>query len=371
MRFRKNVKELNEALGVVTHAMSSHAAKPILSCVYVECQDDELTLACSDGVMTIIYKTEAEVEVPGTVALPGRILCDIARKLPSDGTALFDVNAVNTLTLKCFGSRSTLAGSDGMLFPSFPQVDVKKQVTMPQALLKEMIGQTVFAVAPEESNRRIITGELLEVTNGEALMVAIDGFRMAVRRSPVENDASDFSCVIPGKLMNELSKFLEDDEESMAHIMLGDRQLRMDIGEHIVVYATMLEGEFIDYRRVLPTQFKTTVIVNRDQFASCIERASLFARESQMNLFSMKISAEKTVITSNSEYGDLYEELDVEFQGEDLEIGFNVKYFTDIMRNLSDDRVKIGFNGGMSACVLGPEEGQEYAFMVLPVRLHA
>ena len=236
-----------------------------------------------------------------------------------------------------------------------------------------MISQTVFAVAPEESNHRIITGELLEVSAGQALMVAVDGFRMAVRRSPVENDASDFSCVIPGKLMNELAKFLSDEEESKANILLGERQLRMDIGEHIVVYATMLEGEFIDYKRILPTKFSTSIVVNRERFASCIERAGLFARESRMNQFIMKIGPEKTTVTSNSEYGDLYEELDVSYEGPDesMEIGFNVRYFTDIMRAVSDDRVKIGFNGPLSPCVLAPEDGDAYAFMVLPLRLHA
>ena len=373
MRFRKNVKELNDALAVVTHALPSRAAKPILECVYFECRDEKLTIACSDGVMTIIYRTDAEVDDAGTVALPGRLLCDIMRKLPGDGTALFDVNDVNTLTLKCMGSRSTLAGSDGLLFPSFPQVDVKKQVWMPQPLLKEMITQTVFAVAPEESNRRVITGELLEVTAGQALMVAVDGFRMAVRRSPVANDANDFSCVIPGKLMNELAKFLSDDEESKANIMLGDHQLRMDIGDNIEVYAAKLEVEFIDYKRILPTQFSTSIIVNREQFGSCIERASLFARESKMYQFVMRISPEKTTVTSNSEAGDLYEELDVDYQGpdENMEIGFNARYFTDIMRAVTDDRVKIGFNGPLSPCVLGPEDGQDYAFMVLPLRLHA
>ena len=371
MRFRKNVKELNDALNVVTHAMPAHAAKSILESVFVQCENNELVLACSDGVMTIIYRTDAEVLESGVVALPGRILCEIVRKLPGDGTAFFDVNSVNTLTLKCYGSRSTLAGSDGSLFPSFPQVDVQKQVWMPQPLLKEMITQTVFAVAPEESNKRIITGELLEVSGGRALMVAIDGFRMAVRRSKVENGASDFSCVIPGKLMNELSKFLSDDEESRAEILLGERQMRMNIGDHIVVYATMLEGEFIDYKRVMPTSFTTSIIVDRDQLASCIERAGLFARESRMNQFIMKIGPDKTVVTSNSEYGDLYEELDTEFEGEEMTIGFNVRYFTDVMRVVSDEKVKISFNGSTKPCILGPVDGEDYAFMVLPLRLHA
>lgn len=371
MRFRANIGELNEALAVVTHALPSHAAKPILGCVLVECTGDELTFHCSDGAMTILYHTHADVEEEGVVALPGRLFCELMRKLPGSEEGVFDINRNNTLILKCFGSRSTLAGSDGSLFPRTSHGDVQRKVWLSQPLFKEMIDQTVFCVASEDNSRKIITGELLEISRGEALMVAIDGFRMAVRRSAVDPGVEDFSCVVPGRLMNELSKFLSDDEDARADIMLGDKQLRMHIGEHIVVYTSFYEGEFIDYRKILPTQFTTRALIDRARLTSCIERASLFARESKMNLFRMRVTEGKAVITSNSEFGDLYEEFDVETEGEDVDIAFNVRYFTDIMRCLTDERVRIGFNGGLSACAIGPESGDRYAYMVLPVRLHA
>ena len=203
-------------------------------------------------------------------------------------------------------------------------------------------------------------------------MVATDGFRLAVRIAGLENIQDSLRAVIPGKLLQEMSKIVDGTEDDdPVELCFGDKQLLLRVNR-TQVYATLLEGEYINYRSIIPASFKTTVkVLDREQLMLCIERASLMARESKTNLVKLSISPDMMVITSNSEMGDVYEEIQTQTDGEPLEIAFNVKYLSDVIKVVDDDEFLLRFNSGISPCVVSPIEEGGYTYMVLPCRLNA
>jgi len=369
MRFILNTNELVSALSVTTHALSPRTTMPILEGVLLEASDEGIRVTCSDGAMTISSVVAATIEEEGRIVMPGRLFVDVVRKLP-DAKMLFSAGQNMIATIKCAGSRTTIAGKPADLFPSLPEISGENQVELPQPLLRDMIQQTSFAVSSDES-RKILTGCLLEIAEGEVRMVALDGFRLAVRIAPISPEIQKMSAVIPSKLLQELSKIVSGGEEDMVRMTFANSQLMAEMGS-TTVYATLLEGEYIKYRQIIPTAWKTAVrILDRGQLALCVERASLMAKESKTNLITLTISESLMTITSNSEMGDVYEEIQVETEGEPLRIAFNVKYMTDVIRAIEDDEFILHFNSGVSPCVIVPVEGNGYTYMVLPVRLNA
>ena len=370
MRFSCQVTDLNNGLSIATHALSPRSTLPILEGVFLEALGERLTITCSDGAMASSTCIDAEIEEEGKLVMPGRLFCDVARKLPQ-GTLNFSSNENRIATLRCCGSRTTIAARAGDLFPMPQEIAAPKTVLMPQPTLRNMILQTSFAVSVDEM-RKILTGCLLEINPGEARMVATDGFRLAVRIARLENVRDSLRAVIPGKLLQEMSKIVDGTEDDdPVELCFGEKQLLLRVNR-TQVYATLLEGEYINYRSIIPASFKTTVrVLDREQLMLCIDRASLMARESKTNLVKLSISPDMMVITSNSEMGDVYEEIQTQTDGEPLEIAFNVKYLSDVIKVVDDDEFLLRFNSGISPCVVSPIEEGGYTYMVLPCRLNA
>jgi DNA polymerase-3 subunit beta len=236
--------------------------------------------------------------------------------------------------------------------------------------LREMISRVVFAIATDES-RQILTGCLLEVTQAEARMVALDGFRLAMQKTfqpfQLPEGQDTLKAVIPGRVLNELSKILADEDEFCT--MLIDRtRMQASFGK-TKLSTVLLAGEYIDYRRILPPSFKTVVKAERVGVQNAIDRASLMAREGKNNLIRMSFSGDTLAITSNAELGDVLEELDCQLSGDPVEIAFNAKYITDVIRNITDDELCMHFNSNVSPCVVSPMEGDGYLYLILPVRV--
>ena len=237
---------------------------------------------------------------------------------------------------------------------------------MPQGVLRDMIGRTLFAIAVDES-RPILTGCLLEIGQQELRVVALDGFRLALRREPIVGPQEPVSAVVGGKILGDISKTLNESEDPVA-IRVSRSHIQLEIGKTRIV-ARLLEGEFIRYRQILPDEWQTRISVSRAELGSAIDRASLIAREGKNNLVCFKIDGEELQVTSNSESGDVEERIAIATEGKDLTIAFNVRYITDVLKALSDDEVYMRFNSNVSPCVICPIQGDAYLYLVLPVRV--
>ena len=369
MKFSISTAELNEALSVATHALSSRSTMPVLEGIFIRADESGLNIVCSDGNMSIDVRVTARVTEEGGVILPGRLFMEVMRKLPNDeATVSVGVNHVSVI--RCGGSRTTLAGRDAGQFPALPRIDGKKSVTLPQPLLKKMIQKTSFSISTDET-RKILTGALFELQNGEIRMVALDSFRLALMTAPLEGQES-FSVVIPGRLLQEMVKILSDDDKAFLTMTFDASQMMVRMDD-VCIYSTLLEGEFIQYRRIIPADTATKVtVLSREEMELCVDRASLLAREGKSNLIKLHIAEDMLTITSNAEMGDVYEEVGIEKEGADLDIAFNVRYIQDVIRVIDDDSFTMNFNSPVSPCIIkSTDDSDGYLYMVLPVRVNA
>ncbi|MDO4484053.1 MAG: DNA polymerase III subunit beta [Clostridia bacterium] len=369
MQFAMNVQDLLDGLNIVTRAISSRPAKQILEGVLIEADDTGVTLTCSDGNLTIQSFLTADIAEKGRVVLPGRLFTELVRKLPG-GTMTIKIGDNFSAAIKCSSSKSSISGMNAVDYPEMPDMNAPTEIQIQQNRFKEMISRVVFSIATDET-RQILTGCLLEVDPQEARMVALDGYRLALQKlyQPfnLPQDKQLLKAVIPGRVLNELSKILPD-EETFATLSFDKSHMEARFG-NTKMSAVLLAGEYIDYKKILPSTYKTEVKCSRTELADAIDRASLMAREGKNNLIRMSFHQDKVVITSNAEMGDVMEEVDCALIGEPLEIAFNAKYLTDVIRNINNDELCMKFNSNISPCIFTPVQGDSFLYLILPVRV--
>ena len=368
MQFTTHVQTLLDSLSVVTRALASRAARPILEGVLIQAEGDRVTLVCSDGKMSMESTIEASVKEPGQTVVPGRLLNDLIRRLPGGDVTMRMVDA-NRLQVTCLSSRSSLAAMNAAEYPDLPEIREQMRLTVPQNALRRMIGGSVFAIATDES-RQLLTGCLVEATADEVRVVALDGFRLAMQVREQENTlpqgTEKYRAVIPGRMMSEIARVLPDAEEPCALTFDGSHVL-VAFGS-VKVSSVLLQGEFIDYDRIIPKDFATQTIVDKTAVTDAIDRASLMAREGRNNLVKFHVEAESLAIASNAEMGEVHEEMTCATVGQPIDIAFNAKYLTDAIRNIEEDEVCFCFNSPVSPSVLRPKDSRSCVYLVLPVR---
>ncbi|MDR3051150.1 MAG: DNA polymerase III subunit beta [Oscillospiraceae bacterium] len=365
MRFHCQVMDLIAGLSTSTRALAARSTMPILEGLLLETCAQGLRLTCTDLALGIETVVPAQVSEEGRIVLPGRLFSEIVRKLPG-GEMELSTNDTFFSVIRCQNSRTNLAGLDPLEYPELPQVEDGNLVAIPQNALRSMIQTTCFAIATDET-RPILTGCLLEISPEEVRLVALDGFRLALRRMPLGQNIEPTQAVIPGKVLSELAKVLPDTSEP-ASLNIGRTHLTVDMGDTRVV-TRLLEGEYIRYRQILPEDWQTRVKVRRADLENAIERASLIAREGKNNLVRFHVTGEQLLLTSNAELGDVQEDISIYLEGKDIDIAFNVRYISDVLKILADDEICLRFNTNVSPCVICPPEGDDYTYLVLPVRV--
>lgn len=369
MQFTMNAQDLLESLNIVTKALSARPSKQILEGVLLDVEDDCVTLTCSDGSLSIESINAADVAEVGRVVLPGRLFTELIRKMPG-GAVTITVTDNHTASIRCMKSRSNISCMNAAEYPEINAVTNGTQVKIPQNKLRDMISHVVFSIATDES-RQILTGCLMEVSRSEARLVALDGFRLAMQKifQPFElpEGMETLKAIIPGKVLNELSRILPDDE-AFCTMTVDKNRMQASFGNTRLT-TVLLSGEYIDYRRILPTSFKTEAKANRTGVQDAIERASLLAREGKNNLIRMSFRKDQLTVSSNAEMGDTVEEMDAALNGEDVDIAFNAKYIMDVIRNVGEDDLFMKFNSNVSPCVVVPQEGDDFLYLILPVRV--
>ncbi len=368
MHFQCESQSLLEGLSIVTRALAPRPAKPILEGVLLETSLKGLQLTCTDGNVTIQSRVEAQISSEGSVVLPGRLFTEIIRKLPS-GLVTIKVNENLSSSITCLNSKTNLAGMSSIDFPMAREMEHGFNITMEQKQLKDMISKVVFSIATDES-RQVLTGCLLEITKDEATIVALDGFRLALQKQEGQYGLPDgqekVSAIIPGKVAQELSKIM-DDSKDIVTLTLEKNYLMASFGKTELL-TILLAGEYINYRQILPADFQSKAKVHRGEFADAIDRASLMAREGKNNLIHMHVEESKMLITSNAELGNVLEEIPIALEGKELDIAFNARYLTDVIRNVEEEELVMCFNSNVSPCVVRPIEGEGYLYLILPVR---
>ena len=363
MHFFCEKNDFSDALNTVAKAVAVKSTIQILEGIRLEAEDGVIKLAATDLALSIQTSINADVKDKGAVVLPGRMVCEMVRKLP-DGP--IEVKAISGMVNISYpGSKINLQTLPADEFPELPTINDGDGLELHQSLLRRMITQTIFAVATDES-RPILTGCLVEAENDELRLVALDGYRLALRKANLSSPCSPFSAVVPARSFNEVARLL-DDSDSPVNLSIKDGHMLVDIG-HTQITTRLLEGEFFKYRSTLSGEFTTTSQTPVVPFESPIERASLLA-QSKNNQIKFTIEEGHISITANSDMGDFYEEIPSSIDGKNLEIAFNAKYFIDSLKNIDDEYVSLNFNSAVSPCIIKPVDGDAYTYLILPVRL--
>ncbi|MBQ8136949.1 MAG: DNA polymerase III subunit beta, partial [Clostridia bacterium] len=258
-------------------------------------------------------------------------------------------------------------------YPDIDDVQGGNVAYIKSGKMRDAVSKVMFAVSTDES-RKILTGVLTEIYPSEMVFVGLDGFRLAMQTVQQENKLPEkspdkISCVIPGRIMNEIKSMLPDDDETEAEIVFSSSRCMISFGS-VRVYASLLTGEFIDYQRILPKTWTTEITVNRGSLSNAVDRCNLMAREGKNNLIHFSVKKEGVLMmNANSEKGEVRDQIPIQFEGNEIDIAFNSKYLMDVIHNISADEMCLCFNTNVSPCMVKPTEGRSYTFLLLPVRI--
>ncbi len=253
-------------------------------------------------------------------------------------------------------------------FPEIETVNEDNKVLFNREIFKEMIRKTSFSASTDES-KGIIVGVLIEMRRDHINMAALDGFRMAIASEKVEN-AQDTDIIISARILNEINKIISDSESDDENIeLIFDDKKAVIFDENSRIVLRIMEGQLFNYKDLLPNEFKTTIHVDKNMLSDSIERASLFAKEGRNNLIRFSITDNNLEITSKSEAGNIDENIPIEKEGGDIEIGFNSKYLADGLKVIKEDDIIMNFNTNVKPCTIMPADDDSFTYMVLPVRI--
>ena len=316
----------------------------------------------------ITVSVDADIQETGACVMPARLFFDIVRKLPDD-TVSIQVDESFKVSIKGGISSFTITALSADDYPELPDVDSEKGIRVPQNELKAMISGTIFAVS-ENQARPIHTGVLFEVDNDSITSVAVDGYRLALRRYlPEESLERTLKFVAPAAALKEVEKILGDTDDP-ATFYPGSKHILFTIGDATLV-CRILEGEFLDWRRVLPQNNPVKLVGNVSRLTDSIERVGLVISEKLKSPVRCKFGDNSAEFRTISTIGEAYDVCPIAGDGKDLEIGFNCKYLLDALRAVPDSECTLEMINGLSPIVLNPTEGNRYSYMVLPVRLKA
>jgi len=361
--------QILKALNSVVKGVASKTTMPILEGILIQTNDKEIKLTTYDLEIGIEYVMECEVKEQGSTVVNAIMFSEIIRKLP-DTEIHITLNENNLLEIECEGALYKLTTMNPEEFPELPKIEVENSIDLEQNMLRNMIRRTIFAVSSEE-NRPIFTGCLFEVENNKLNVVAVDGFRLALRSIYLPTKVNDFKAVIPGKTLNEINKILQD---SFEHIKIGiaKNQALFEM-ENCKIVTRILDGEFLNYKSVIPSNWETRIRVSKGNLQNSFERISLISASSieKEKKYPVKVSVDigKLVISCTNQTGDAKEDLYVSTEGKNIEAGFNPKYFLDSLKAIDDEEVFVEFGTSISPCLVKSVENNEYVYMILPIRL--
>lgn len=357
---------LLNSINTVSKAVPGKTTLPILECILLKATPSGFKMMANDLEFGIESKLkDVNIIEIGSVALEAKIFSEIVRRLPNeDIEILSDKN--NLTIIKCQSSEYKISGQSGEEFPDLPEIEKKEEYTLQQSKLKNMIRQTIFSITTDET-KPTLTGELLEIINGSFNLVAVDGYRVSFRSTPIKN--KDIKSIVPGKSLNELHKILSVEDNDEVSLYFTDKHILFDLGDNIVI-SRIIDGDFIKYDQIFSNDYTTLISVNRRNIILCLERASLLSRENKKTPIKLEIKNDKLIITSNTEIGTAYEELKIDMDGTEINIAFNPKYLIDILKAIDDEYINMYFTSSLSPCIIKPSENNEYKYLVLPVRLN-
>ena len=366
MRFTCEKSMLVQGLNIAGRTVAQKSSLSVIEGVLCKAGHG-ISLTGYNMETAITYDIPAEVADPGECILPAKLFGDIIRRLP-EGPVTVVVSDDYKVSIRAGYASFTISAESAEDYPELPDVNSGRPIRIPQNKLKELISGTIFAVS-ENQGRPIHTGVKFEVTDTSITAIAVDGFRLARRTwHPEEGTARELSFVVPAPGLKEVEKIVTDSED-MASFTLGMKHILFQIGNATLV-CRLLEGEFLDWRRVVPTNCPIKLVADVGDLSSSVERVGLIVSEKYKSPVRCVFSHNELLMRTNTTIGAAEDKCSLAGDGKELEIGFNVRYLADALKVIPSDEVTLELTNGLSPIVLTPvDEKYDFAYMVLPVRI--
>lgn len=366
MKLETQREQLLKLLQHVVGVVERRQTLPILSNVLVVAERDALVFTATDLEVELSTYVQIPIQAPGRTTLPARKLLDILRALPDDTAVVLAVEE-NKALLRCGRSRFSLAALPADEWPSQEELPAEGQMRLPQAVLKNLIERTQFAMAQQDV-RYYLNGLLLDMNGDRLRAVATDGHRLALCDKPVVTETTLVrQVIVPRKGVQELARLLGEEEESVADLKVGANHIQVSLGA-IRFTSKLIDGRFPDYQRAVPKEGERMVVADRINLRNALSRVAILANENR----GVRLQLSKGLLlaqANNPEQEEAQEEIEVDYRGESLEIGFNVGYLLDALGGLTGERVKLFFADANNSCLLQEAEAEDCKYVISPMRL--
>ena len=365
MRFTCEKSMLVTGLNITGRTVAQKSALSAIEGILCKA-DKTLTLTGYNMETAITYEIDAEITDAGKCILPARLFGDIIRRLP-EGPVTVVVDDNYKVSIRSGYASFTISAEGAEDYPELPDVSTGNAITIPQSALKELISGTIFSVS-ENQGRPIHTGVKFEVENDTVSAIAVDGFRLARRCYHAEEAFGRVqSFVVPAHGLKEVEKILQEDED--VTFTLGGKHILFNMGPATLI-CRLLEGDFLDWRRVVPTGCPIRLVANVGELISSLERVGLVVSEKYKSPVRCVFSDQVLLLRTNTTIGAAEDRCSIAGDGKELEIGFNVRYISDALRAVPSEEVTLELTNGLSPIVMTPvDEKEDFSYMVLPVRI--
>ena len=357
---------LVQGVNIVMKAVPSKTTMAILECILIDATTNEIKFTSNDMELGIETKIEGDIISKGVVALDAKIFSEIVRKLPDNEVSIeTDENYRTTIT--CEKAVFTIAGKSGEDFSYLPTIEKNKFIYLSQFILKEIIRQTIFSIADNDTNK-IMTGELFEVTGNELKVVSLDGHRISIRKIELKDSFDDISVIVPGKTLNEISKILSGGTEDEVRIFFTSNHIVFEFDKTVVV-SRLIEGKYFNINQMLSSDYETKISINKKEFLNCIDRATLLVKEGDKKPIIINITDGDLELKITSVVGTMNENIDIVKDGKDIMIGFNPRFLIDALKVIDDEEINIYLVNPNAPCFIKDAE-EKYVYLILPVNFN-
>lgn len=352
------------AVTTTAKASSQKSTVQALEGLLMELSDNMLTITGYN--LEIGIRTEIKVEngVDGSTVINGRMLSDIIRKMPS-GNIDFDIEDGKTATISKGATVLSVMCMRADEYPPVPQTGAENGFTMSQKTLKSMINQTKYACATTDT-KPALTGCFFNIKNKELCVVAVDGIRIALRREPADHE--DISFIVPSKTLDELVHLLSDEEGKNITLCVDKNQISFEI-ENYTMISRLINGEFVEYEKHFMCNENVWAEIKCREIIEVLDRSMLFVNDKNKAPLRCMFSGDSLTISCETTLGKINDKIDIKYNGDPIEIGFNTKFLMDAFKATDSDTVKMVLSESIKPIILLPMEGREFSSLLLPMRL--
>lgn len=369
MLFNIQKENIYNALNAVIKATATRGIQPVLSNVLIETIDnDQIKLCATDLDISIEVKIPAMITTPGSITLPAKKLVEIVTKLPNQSIQ-FDLNQENNLTeIICGKSKFDLIGISSSEFPVITHLESPDFIDIEIVTLLKAIKETVFAAATYDTNN-VLSGIFFQIKDNTLEMAATDGNRLAKTLKTIENnEGKEYSVVIPSRTLNEFARILTGVSDNKVAITIKNAQISFKLTDRVLT-SRLLEGQYPKYTQLIPANYETVALADKDALIAALERTATLVNE-RTSIVKMVLNDNKLeLLAETPDLGDSSDQIDVEYNGEELKIAFNYKYVLDTLKVLDSDKVKIELSSSLSPTLFKPDSEEDYLCLIMPVQI--